>query len=149
MRFVIEIEDHPGIRFVGGCHRGPKGRSVIFISHQLLTTCQGRPGRVPMEVKDWNNAGGLENRDIVRYSTLIVHTAIGSGHAVDTKPAVFVQGHTNSIDIPCLHGGNGRCSIGPIKNSPTLGAGIFGTGSIGSKQAQYLSTSIDKVVPHD
>ena len=87
-------------------------------------------GGRPMQVEDNRHAVAHRQIDIVSDGVLVVGAAISSVHSIDVEPAVFVERHTNGVDVPSAHSLD-RCGVvRAAEDAPTLDTCVFCAGAI-------------------
>src|SRR5215472_6203376 len=119
---------------------------MVEIRHWLLPGCPRLTGRVPVQVEDHVKAGLVQARRVGTDCRPVSRAAVPGREAVDTKPAVFVQGNAHRVDAPRCHDGyrlHIRWSIG----EPTINARVLCARAVYPEQAEGSPFLIDELVP--
>jgi hypothetical protein len=118
---------------------------MVEIWHRFLPSCPGLTGRVPVQVENHVKACPMQACYIGTDCRPVSRATVPGWHAVDTKPAVFVQRNAHRVNTPRCHGGYRllvRWSIG----KPTLIAGVLSARAVYPEQADGTPFFIDELV---
>src|SRR5436309_6490499 len=88
----------------------------------------------------------MQQTHIIRDGILVVRTPVCGTHPIDTKPAIFIHGKPDGIDIPTLDGLHGSRIHRTMKDSPTLHTCIFRARTIHTQQTYGLSAAVDQLI---
>src|SRR5437773_11482686 len=119
---------------------------MILIGHVTYIGCLCRAWSVPLQIQHNVNARLMQQTHIIRDGILVVRTPVCGTHPIDTKPAIFIHGKPDGIDIPTLDGLHGSRIHRTMKDSPTLHTRIFRAGTIHTQQTYGLSAAVDQLI---
>src|SRR5436309_3228936 len=87
---------------------------------------------------------------------LPIRLASEGRRAVDSEPAVLIQGHPDHVDVPALHGADhlgvvDLIRMRAVEEPPALNAGVFQPRAVYAAQLDDVAAAgaIDKRVPAD
>src|SRR5262245_56570691 len=118
---------------------------MVQIRHWLLPSCPRLTRRVAVQVEDHLKADLVLARRVRTDCRAVSRATVPGREAVDTKPAVFVQGNAHRVDAPRCHDGyrlHIRWSIG----EPTINARVLRARAVYPEQAEGSPFFIDELV---
>jgi hypothetical protein len=144
---VVEVKGDRVIVLEGPRHRRPERGRVVEVRHALLPIRLLAARRVPVQIENHVQPHPVQASHVPLDSRAVVALAICLRAAVDTQPAVLVQGNANRVDPPGRHRRDCSSTRRSGQRLVPVDAGVLGTRAVHPEQAERMTVPVHQLVP--